>query len=35
MRALLAFAKDLFAALTAPGAGWPDRPCCRLARRHH
>jgi hypothetical protein len=33
MRALFAFLNDLFKAISAPGAPWPDRSCCRFARR--
>jgi len=34
MRALLDFLKDLFKAVTAPGAPWPDRSCAVSFRRN-
>lgn len=35
MRALFDFFKDLFKAVTAPGAPLPDRACFMLGRRGH
>jgi hypothetical protein len=35
MRTLFAFLKDLYRALTSPGAPWPDQACSRFVRRGH